>query len=251
MKKNVLPFPIILVISVIGFCNTNSNGSDRKNCSSHIIITDPGSDSTGNVSYNGYNYKTIKIGTQRWFAENLQTTQYNDGTVISNVTDNKAWAALKTGAYCWYDNDASSYRNLYGALYNWYAVNTGKLCPSGWHVPFDAEWKTLELSLGMTQTQADGTGYRGTDQGTQMKTTSGWFSNGNGTNTSGISGLPGGNRYYNGSFVSIGNYGNWWSSTEYSTTNAWTRHLHYYLANVYRFYNYKVHGFSVRCLRDN
>jgi uncharacterized protein (TIGR02145 family) len=120
-------------------------------------------------------------------------------------------------------------------------------------VPSDADWKTLEISLGMTQTQADGTGYRGTDQGTQMKTTSGWNNNGNGTNTSGFSGLPGGHRSFNGTFYNIGGSGYWWSSTESSAADAdaWGRDLVYYDASVDRFVDDKEDGFNVRCLRDN
>jgi uncharacterized protein (TIGR02145 family) len=136
-------------------------------------------------------------------AENLKTNRYNDGSQILNVTGDADWVALKTGAYRWYNNDAATYKNTYGALYNWYTVKTGKLCPTGWHVPSDDEWKQLEMTLGMTQAEADSWWGedcfdigRGTDQGTQMKTTSGWIDvwegiSGNGTNTSGFSALPG------------------------------------------------------------
>jgi len=129
MKKNVLISLIFLMTFGIWSCKEEDDG-------------------TGNLSYNGYNYKTVKIGSQWWFAENLQTTQYNDGTSISNVTDWFAWRTLTTDAYCWYNNDAATYRNLYGALYNWYAVKTGKLCPSGWHVPSNDEWTILSDYLG-------------------------------------------------------------------------------------------------------
>ena len=88
-------------------------------------------------------YKTVIIGTQVWMAENLKTTKYKDGTAIPLVTDGNAWAALSTPGYCWYNNDAATYEDTYGVLYNWYTVNTGKLCPTGWHVPSDAEWTTI------------------------------------------------------------------------------------------------------------
>ena len=98
----------------------------------------------------GNNYLTVTIGTQIWMAENLRTTKYNDGTAIPLVTDNTTWANLTTPAYCWYNNDAKTNGSTYGALYNWYSVNTKKLCPTGWHVPNDTEWTTLTTYLGGT-----------------------------------------------------------------------------------------------------
>ncbi len=120
-------------------------------------------DNDGNV------YHTVAIGKQVWMAEDLKTTKYNDGTPIPLVTDGTAWVNLNTPGCCWYNNDADTYKATYGALYNWYAVNTGKLAPAGWRVASDADWKTLEMSLGMTQTQADSTDYRGTDEGGKLK----------------------------------------------------------------------------------
>lgn len=206
------------------------------------------------TDYDGNVYQTVTIGTQTWMAENLKVTHYSDGSSIPNVTDNTAWGGLSTGAYCWYNNDIAN-KNTYGALYNWYAVNTAKLAPAGWHVPTDAEWKQLEMALGMTQAQADATGWRGTDQGTQLKNTSGWNNNGNGTNTSGFSALPGGYRYYLGyfnllGFSGLGEYGRWWSATEYSATYAWGRTLGYSHTLVSRYDYLKPGGFSVRCVRD-
>jgi uncharacterized protein (TIGR02145 family) len=96
----------------------------------------------------GNYYNIVTIGTQTWMAENLETTKYNDGNNIPNISDNVAWSNLTTPGYCWYNNDDSTYKNLYGALYNWYTVNRGKLCPIGWHVPTDAEWTTLTTYLG-------------------------------------------------------------------------------------------------------
>ncbi len=150
------------------------------------------------------------IGTQVWMAENLKTTKYSNITndPIPNVTASigtGSWSVLTTGAYCWYGNDAAN-KPIYGALYNWFAVNTGNLCPAGWHVPSDAEYLTMELFLGMSPgTSAGQVGAwtdRGTNQGTQMKNTTGWAPpNENGTNTSGFSALPGGYRYaVDGSF---------------------------------------------------
>jgi uncharacterized protein (TIGR02145 family) len=183
----------------------------------------------------GYTYKTVQIGDQVWFAENLRTSKYNDGTPIPHVTDNNAWSKLNTGAYCFYDNNAAN-NATYGKLYNWYAEEKDKLCPMGWHVPTDAEWTVLET-------------YLGNKAGKKMKSTSGWY-NGNGTNSSGFSGLPGGSRYTNGTFGTVGDYGYWWSSTEYYTFSADPRGLYDYADDLGRHDPSKEEGLSVRCLRD-
>jgi uncharacterized protein (TIGR02145 family) len=201
-------------------------------------------DADGNV------YNTVTIGTQVWMVENLKTTKYNDGTDIPLITDNAAWTGLSTPGYCWYGNNIVN-KDIYGGLYNWYTVNTGKLCPTGWHMPTDEEWKILEMYLGMTQAQADvTTNWRGTDQGTQLKSTSGWNSGGNGTNTSGFSALPGGYRWYDGSFNNVGENSSLWSSAVFDTNDALGRNLYYGINGVLRSNFYKRDGFSVRCLKN-
>jgi uncharacterized protein (TIGR02145 family) len=228
---------------------SNSNGNNTKTVNNYITVN-TGGGQTGTVTdYEGNVYQTIKIGNQWWMAENLKSTKYNDGTSIPEVTDLYAWALLTTPGFCWYNNDIAN-KNTYGAIYNWYTVNTGKLAPAGWHVSTDAEWKQLEMALGMTQAQADATGWRGTDQGTQLKSTSGWYNGGNGTNSSGFSALPAGYRIYDGNYGNISNTGYWWSATEYSAAIAWYRNLHYNYTNVGRNYVVKQFGFSVRCVRD-
>jgi uncharacterized protein (TIGR02145 family) len=208
----------------------------------------------------GNNYKVVTIGTQAWMAENLKTTQYNDGTAILNVTDNTSWANLTTGAYSWYNNDAATYKNTYGALYNWYTVNTGKLAPKGWHVPTNAEWTTLENYL-----TANGYNYDGSTSGDNyaksLSATIDWATDtytgtiGNDltkNNSTGFSALPGGYRSYgSGAFDDVGNIGFWWNSTEGSTTNAWGRFMYYDGGDVLRYYDGKQVGFSVRCVRDS
>ena len=187
-------------------------------------------------------YRIMKIGTQYWMAENLKTTSYNDGTVIPLVTNGATWDTQTTGAYCYYNNDSTTYAATYGKLYNWYAINTKNVCPTGWHVPTDGEWKTLTDALG-------GAGVAGG----KMKEAglAHWKSPNTGaTNESGFAGLPGGYRYSNGSFFSIGSYGIWWSSTEFNTTYAWYRDLVNYDGLVNRNNVSKGSGFSVRCLRD-
>ena len=178
-------------------------------------------------------YNTVKIGTQVWMSENLKTTKYNNGTAITNVTGNAVWLALTTGAYSDYNNTPAN-STTYGRLYNWYAVdnnaatkaasNGGKnVCPTGWHVPTDAEWTTLTDYL-----IANGYNWDGTATfdriAKSMEATSGWTTYatagtvGNdqaSNNSSGVTALPGGYRYYNGTYSNFGYYGYWWSSTEY------------------------------------
>jgi uncharacterized protein (TIGR02145 family) len=204
-------------------------------------------------------YKTIQIGTQTWMAENLKSTRYNDGSEIPNIIDNSQWISLKTGAYRWYENDEAVFKNLYGALYNWYTVNTGKLCPTGWHVPGDDEWKQLEMELGMEKEIADSWGdinfpdYRGTDQGIQMKATSGWYNwwidsgiNGNGTNTSGFSAIPGGDTGGDGGYCKgAGYYAAWWAADK-----AIAREVYIDNGMVARSNYNPCVGISVRCLED-
>jgi uncharacterized protein (TIGR02145 family) len=182
-------------------------------------------------------YNTVQIGDEVWFAENLRTTKYNDGTLIPNVTDANAWKNVTTGAYCFYDNKPEN-DAICGNLYNWYAVDTKKLCPTGWHVPSDEEWAALEHYLGEAA-------------GKKMKSITGWYNNGNGTNESGFSALPGGYRDGNGTFYGVGSGGLWWSSTEYGARDAWLRSLGYFNVVVGRFGSFgKESGVSVRCLRD-
>ena len=217
----------------------------------------------GNITYgsitdiDGNTYKTVTIGTQTWMAENLKVTKYNDGIAIPNVTDDTAWSELTTGALCDYDNTPSN-SETYGKLYNWHAVNTGKLCPTGWNVPSDAEWTTLQNYL-----IANGYNYDATTTDNKIakalaattdwntSTTTGAIGNDLTLNNStGFSALPGGYRYSTGSFRTLGNYGIWWSATENSTDKAWVRALDYNYTNLSSYNIGKRYGFSVRCVRD-
>lgn len=216
------------------------------------------------VTFDGYTYDLVAIGNQCWFAENLNTEHYANGDAIpANLSDSE-WSSAMSGAVSVYGEDSGcdNYSpdgdacdpdwsvNGYGRLYNWYAVDDARgLCPTGWHVPTDGEWMTLEMELGMSESAADSAGWRGTDQGAQMKTTYGWNGEGNATNSSGFSCLPGGYRNANGYFSNAGYYGYWWSSSP-SGSNAWYRYLfgdHSYVNRL----NYNLrYGFSIRCLRD-
>lgn len=214
----------------------------------------------------GNTYNTVLIGDQCWMKENLKVTHYPNGEAIPNITNDREWEALENNntddAYCFYDNNANS---EYGALYtyaaaigdNWTRDNAqGQgICPDGWHLPSDEEWKILEgtadTQFPVGDSEWDDYGSRGYDSGTHMKSTSGWESNGNGDNSSGFAALPGGGRDYDGGVFSYaGYYGYWWSATEGISNTSWNRHLGYISADVHRSYNSKSYGYSVRCTRD-
>jgi uncharacterized protein (TIGR02145 family) len=183
---------------------------------------------------------SVTIGTQVWATQNLSVERYRNGDVIPQVTNATQWAALTTGAWCWYDNSEAN-GSIYGKLYNWYAVNDPRgLAPQGWHIPTDAEWTILGAYLGGDAVA-----------GGKMKTTGNtiWRSpNESATNESGYAGLPGGYRNVSGTFNDVGNYGGWWSATEYNSTVAWYRYLYYTNGNLDRGSTNKNNGFSVRCL---
>jgi uncharacterized protein (TIGR02145 family) len=184
-------------------------------------------------------YKTITIGHQTWMAENLKVTKYNDGTAILNVTDALEWDALNIGAYCNYENLESN-DSIYGRLYNWHAVNSGKLCPKGWHVPTNADWDTLINFVGGDSLA-----------GGKLKATAFWVSpNSWADNSSGFSALPGGRRYNYGLFSAKENYGYWWSSSYRNSRYAWFYYLCYNSRSVSKNYRDKSVGFSVRCIKD-
>ena len=192
-------------------------------------------------------YNTVEIGSQCWMEENLKVERYRDGSNIPTGLSDAAWQAATTEAFAVYDNDTAN-KATYGLLYNWYAVADARgLCPTGWHVPTDAEWTQLTDHLGGESVA-----------GGQMKTTgtleSGtglWFApNTDATNSSGFSGLPGGYRDVGGLFGSQGGYGYWWSSSEGPYDYAWRRGVNYNGGSANRGANDKPYGFSVRCLRD-
>ena len=227
------------------------------------------------VTYWDYDYATVLIGDQCWFAENLRTELYTNGdSLVAELNENE-WASTTSGATAVFGEGNSSCSNsytlyhdpcdemwaldTYGRLYNGIAVvDERSLCPHGWHVPNDLEWMVLESTLGMTDEEIIMSGLRGTNQGEQLKATEGWNSEidgMSGSNTSGFSGLPGGYRYEEGSFNFAGYYGFWWSSTQHGE-GAWFRGLN---AELEDGLTYKVrrsdeftiqNGFSVRCIKD-
>ena len=203
-------------------------------CDANATVTDI----DGNV------YHTVTIGTQTWMVENLKTTKYRNGNPINNVTDDANWAASSMGAYCWYYNDATTYKETYGALYNWYAVSDGRnIAPAGWHVPTDAEWTTLIDFLGGESVAGGKLKEMGISH---------WLDPNTSSNSSGFTAFPGGYRSYGfGEFGFIGSFGYLWSSTmEGTPTVALGRALHYYDAVVDRSNWSMKNGFSVRCIHN-
>jgi len=171
------------------------------------------------VDIEGNAYKTMLFGDQEWMIEDLKTTKYNDGTPIKIVECGKCWSNLKTPAMCYYNND--SLKNI---LYNWYAVDTGKLAPKGWHIPTHEEWTKAEKYIKKNHRL--------------------------------FNALPGGYRNVDGNFYIQSDGGHWWSATEYDASNAWNRHLYdrdeylYRDGYLYRDYDNKSCGFSLRLARD-
>ncbi len=184
----------------------------------------------------------VKIGTQIWAVRNLDVTHFKNGDTILEAKTAEEWQKAgdsSIAAWCYYDNDSLNGKK-YGKLYNWYAVNDRRgLATNGWHIPDEEEWTILIEYLG------------GTDAaGIQLKTTEGWNNEGNGTNTSGFCGLPGGYRYNNGSFNGIEKFGSWWSIVESGSQNAWYRYLSAADGKIMRKVDDRRDGFSVRCLKN-
>ena len=222
-----------------------------KSCTITIAVDEVTQNPTSGYGSNitdkeGNSYKTVYIGTQQWMGENLKVTKYSDGTTIPNITDNTQWQNNTTGAWAYYNNDEAN-NAKYGKLYNWYAVSkttngNKNVCPTGWHVPTDAEWTVLTDYLGGSAVA-----------GGKMKVvgTTNWNSpNKDATNTSLFTGLPGGNLNSNGNYDNIGYNGYWWSSTEGSPNLAWFRTLIGVSGYAFRSNSLKEEGCSVRCLKD-
>ena len=275
MKKTLLPLLLLLAFAEMALCqekmeiegaiiinnsedasptpgtirfNPTTNDFEGWNSVAWVSLTGIQYEIGEMTDQDGNTYPTVTIGTQEWMATNLRTTTYRNGNPIvlidNDAAGNTAWSTANYGAYAVYDTTGTGYPfdlERFGYLYNWYAVNDGRgLCPVGWHEPTDAEWTTL-------------TDFLGAAAGGKMKETgtTHWISPNTGaTNESGFTGLPGGLRNTNGSFLNLGSYGYWWSSTESSSSNALYRYLSYFNDVVVRVINDKRLGFSVRCVRD-
>lgn len=239
---------IIILCSLVPFygCEKNEDDSNNKFNDKTTAVFNSNKTYGTMTDQEGNVYKTITIGTQTWMAENLRTTKYNDNTEIPNVTDNLAWNNLSTGAYCTYNNTTDIVSiATYGRIYNWYAVNYGKLAPSGWHVPSKTEWTTLINYLGGESVAGAKIKEAGTNH---------WKTPNTGTsNESGLTVLPGGYRYdFSGIFTGINDGIGFWSSTDDPNTNsnAWIFQFSY--NNSYAISNTALEfgGFYIRLIKD-
>lgn len=218
---------------------TNSAGTGYGNEISFITLESVGNvtDADGNV------YQTISIGTQMWIKENLKTTKLSDGTPIALVADN-TWSTITSPGFGWYNNDAATYKDLFGGYYNWYSVNTGKLCPAGWRVPSDADWATLFGYLGGTSVG-----------GGKMKEagTAHWASPNTGaTNESGFTGLPGGYRFPSDgtTFGGKTQLASWWTTTQPDQSEGFYKQLQWDNTVVSQAGGVKNWGRNVRCVKE-
>ena len=257
-NRNKLGRSTILILIYFIFILIISCKKDNNN---PINETSTLTDIDGNV------YKTVKIGTQWWMAENLKVKRYLNGDSIIYVSyinydlDSAKWNNLTSGAYCIINSLDSSSQNykgkLFGFLYNGYTVSDSRnIAPQGWHVPSDNDWKTLEENLGMNTDDANKMNWRGTVEGNKMKIYTGWIApsdiyNTWGTNESGFSAIGGGCCMFNGIWGNPGTFstGFWWTSSKYNNKPLY-RYLDYNKPNIFRYYGPNTYGFSIRCVKD-
>jgi uncharacterized protein (TIGR02145 family) len=209
----------------------------------------------------GNAYNTIAIGTQLWMKENLKTTKFRDGSSITNVTDPNTWLSLTTEAYCNYSNTPSN-ANIWGRLYNWYAVSdTRELCPAGWHVPSDYDWTILQNYLYVNGYNYDGTTTGGNKIAKALSSTTHWVASsvagapGNSDypsvrNSSGFSSLPNGYRSTGGSYNNLGESSYFWTSTPYNSGSSYRYAMDYDNPILWRNFFSNVYGAAVRCICD-
>ncbi|MFN5323416.1 MAG: fibrobacter succinogenes major paralogous domain-containing protein [Bacteroidota bacterium] len=234
----------------ISFTTSSSGGGGSGSCSGGPSTV---TDIDGNV------YNVVTIGNQCWLKENLETTRYRNGDVIPTNLNNSQWQNTTQGAWAYY-NDSSQYNNIYGKLYNWYAVADARgLCPTGWHVPTDSEWNKMVKYLDPLADTSQNIYFQSQTAGGMMKSigdlqsgTGYWQApNAGASNSSGFEGRPGGQRSPNsiGGQNINGAEGHWWSASLKDST-AWFWSIGYNNPQVLKYYNPKRYGFSIRCLRD-
>ena len=193
----------------------------------------------------------MQIGEQCWFAENLRAENYRNGDAIPAGLSDSEWVSTTEGATTVYQNGAANLEQ-FGRLYNWFAVaHEGAMCPHGWHVPTDDEVMTLELSIGAQEAEVGSTGWRAEGLGQSLKSESGWVNN-TGIDSYGMTMVGGGSRFYNdGNYIDLLVDGLWWTSQEGPNNGSgWARKLKAENTGIYRGYEAKNHGFSVRCIKD-
>ena len=246
MKKILCILSVVIIISNIYGCKKKHKTPEDKTPpdTSFGIVTD----------IDGNEYKTIIIGEQEWFAENLRTSRYNDGEKISYITDNQEWYNSRAGAFSYYDNSIEN-KLIYGALYNWKAVLSDKLCPEGWKVPDNDDWIQLEGNVD-SKFPADHDEWhnwsikcRGYDVAIKLKSNSYWHNNSNGTNEIGFNATSGGYRNYDGEFYFIDRYASWWTTTYYGGNTYVSRYISYNKNCMVRLSTSVLNGLSVRCVR--
>jgi uncharacterized protein (TIGR02145 family) len=213
--------------------------------------------SPGFQDIDGNLFDTVSIGQQVWMKQNLRVTKYRNGDPIQTNLGNSDWQNASAGAFAIYNNSAIN-DSLFGKLYNWYAVADPRgLCPVGWHIPTDSEWNQLVKFLdpaadtltNPTQSFIAGGMLKAT--GTQQAGSGLWLAPNNGANnSSGFTGLPGGVRSVTGSFVGIGGFGYWWSSTPLFNGDVFFRNLNTNDGQIYQYYSVPASGYSVRCVKD-
>ncbi len=247
MYTNAGSYTVILKVS-----NENGYASEMKD--NYITVNEVAqtvTDIDGNV------YQTIAIGNQVWMTENLKVTRLPAGTEMVYINEDYQWSLLNNNntdkAYCYYNNNANSESETYGALYTWAAAMNGStaseqnpsgvqgICPDGWHIPSADEWWTLINTLGGKNIAGGKLKEVGTDH---------WNINEGATNESGFTALPGGYRGENGSFYTIGNFGYWWSTSEEYDVNAWSFVMNHMNSEIDSEGQFKSSGKSVRCVKD-
>ena len=218
------------------------------------------------TDYDGNVYQTVEIGEQIWMAESMRASHYADGTAIPLVEGDAAWNAVKIDdkAFCYVNNDPLI-SETYGSYYTWAAAMDGPpdtqpgpngfqgVCPDGWHIPSDEEWKQLEIYLGLSKEDAEKVTFRGADEGGKLKEQgfAHWKSPNTGaTNVSGFTSIPSGGRHYEGGFFETGYFAIYWAGTEGQPSDAWTYHQDFDRAESFRGLIFKNYGYSVRCVKD-
>jgi uncharacterized protein (TIGR02145 family) len=240
-SRLIILFALFILTVILSTCKKEKPPVEPPSPPKEGILFNPDLTYDSISDIDGNTYKTIQIGTQTWMAENLRTTKYNNSTKIPLFNGLSRWFTGYPG-FAWYDNDSVTYQ-YYGAIYNYYTVMTGKLCPTGWHVSTDADWTTLTNFLGGENIA-----------GNKLKEidTLHWKNpNAGVTNESGFTALPSGFINDSGESYGIGNHCDYWCSNENLKVSAYARMLEHDKSTINRSTTYLMMGLSVRCVKDN
>ncbi len=244
---------LMLPLAMTGLVGCEKDENKDLTQTIHVIIDTIVSDPNSVQDIDGNIYPVLQIGAQRWMGANLRSTHYGNGDPIPYVPNSQAWMGLNNGAWAIYESDPG-FASVYGNLYNYFVVlDPRNVCPEGWHVPSDADWKELESELGMSLNEVDQMGIRGAGSniGGKLKSTQLWsLPNTGATDSIGFEGLPGGLRSSSGSYSFEGEHAWWWTSTQSDPNTAMYRSLHNDNMGVYRLITNIRQGVSIRCLKD-